>query len=291
MSALSYARVGGSVQFSCFPDSIEALTNVICDLRAENLSYRVLGKTTNLLFLDSVKYACFIFTDFLNDININGTKVRVETGRLLGDFCRDLAQNRLTGAEGLEGVPGTLGGALVMNAGAYGYTVSDHLTSVTVLDAENKVRTIEKEDLCFGNRSSSSLEGMIILEASFDFKLGDYDRIEKLTRRFHISRHAYQEWVFPNLGSIFVVPGLDIHLSVIDRMAQKGKSLVSKLLRLLIFIWSFKPFFFIRRSFPEFNFPQKLIRYFHEGCYVSALASKCTINTFSNKGNSSLEII
>lgn len=287
----SYAHVGGSVQVSCFPKCLDSFVKIICDFRSENLSHKILGKTTNVLFLDSVHYTCFIFTDFLDDVNINGTKVRVESGRLLGELCRDLALAGLSGAEGLEGIPGTIGGALILNAGAYGYTISDYLKSVTVLDTENKIRILKKDDMYFDNRSAVSLDGMVVLEASFDFKFGEHDCIEKLTRRFHISRHTYQEWVFPNLGSIYVVPSMNIHLSVLDFMAQNGQYLLSRLLQFILLIWYKRGLFFIRRSFPEFNLPQRLIGHFHRGCYTSSIASNCTINTFTNKGNSSLEII
>ncbi|NRA15619.1 MAG: FAD-binding protein [Oceanospirillaceae bacterium] len=291
LSKFSYARIGGVVQFCCYPGDVEAFTELIYKFRSRNLPFKIVGKTTNLLFLDSVEYACFILTDFLNDVDFQGNKVRVGAGCLLGDFCKDLALRGFSGAEGLEGIPGTIGGALIMNAGAYGYTISDWLINVRVLDTNGDIRTLERRDLVFGNRSAPSLQGMVVLESEFNFNLGDHSNIERLTRRFHISRHAYQEWVYPNLGSIFVVPGLDIHFSVIEKFSKSKDAKLAVLCRTLISLWNLKPMFFIRRSFPEFNFPQRLMGFCFNRSYMSDLASKCTINTFANKNHSSLEVI
>lgn len=290
LSNLTYARLGGKADFCCYPASSESFTKIVREFQENKLPFRVVGNTTNILFLDSVDYACLVFTNLLNEINFCEDCVSVLAGRPVIDFCRDLAMRGFSGAEGLEGIPGTIGGALTMNAGAYGYTISDYLVSVKIIEPTGEIREITKKNLVFSNRSAPSLINKFILSAEFQFPRGDHQHIEKKMRRYHISRHQYQEWVYPNLGSIFVVPGLNIHMNVLREMGYR-KPITAFFVRFILTIWSLKPIFFIRRSFPEFNLPQRLIGYFCGGAYDSILASKCTINTFVNKNATSYDLL
>ena len=214
----------------------------------------------------------------------------MECGRNVSDFVRDLSMHQLTGGEGLEGIPGTLGGALVMNAGAYGYTISDYLADVHVLGPDNKINVLSKSDITFKNREAKELKNNIILSARFSFPKGSYSTIEKKVRRFHISRHQYQEWVYPNLGSIFVVPSLNIHKEALSYTKLKHKWKVIAI-RCLIKLFTNRFMFILRRCYPEINFQQLSIKLLNLISYNNQLASRTTINTFTNKKATSTDIL
>ena len=290
LSKITYARTGGNAKYTFYPNNIAEFIELVLFLRENSIAFRVVGNSTNTLFLDSVNYLCLIFVSQLNDISINGAITSVECGRNVSDLVRDLSMHQLTGAEGLEGIPGTLGGALIMNAGAYGYTISDYLVDVHVLTPNNKVKVLSKSDITFKNREAKELKNNIILSARFNFPKGSYSTIEKKVRRFHISRHQYQEWVYPNLGSIFVVPSLNIHKEVLSYSKFKHKWKVL-FIKSLIKLFTNRFMFILRRCYPEINFQQLSIKLLNLNSYNNELASRTTINTFTNKKASSMDIL
>ena len=290
LRSASYARIGGIAAYCCYPSNLQSLLVLINTLRRENLSFRILGNTTNVLFLDSVEYSCLIFTKLINEVQFNSDAVVASAGCDVTDFCRDLAMRGYTGAEGLEGIPGTIGGAIMMNAGAYGYTISRFLKWIKVLTHDGIVKELERADLVFHNRSAPSLQRCIVLSCGFNFSKGDPLQIEKNMRIFHISRHRSQEWVYPNLGSIFVVPDLNIHGGAMNSL--RVMSLLKYYLVLsLVRLWDWMPNFILRRAFPTFNPQVRLLRYFLKGAYASSLCSNCTPNTFVNKDVSALQVL
>ena len=286
----SYSRTGFMVRIALFPINSQQLASLITDFQKQTLSFKVLGNTTNVLFLDSLIYKCFIYTKMLHEYKFLEDHVVVDCGRSVSDFVRDISMRGITGFEGLEGIPGSIGGALVMNAGAYGYTITDNLVSVDVIDENGKITSITKSKLSISNRSIPTLDGKVILRAKFFLKKGVHRTIEKLTRKYHISRHQYQEWVYPNLGSIYIVPGLNINQTM--RQIYTQKNLPLKLLYFFLFkLWFSKPMFLVRRTFPSFNGPFELLRILKIKTYTSEIASKTTVNTFANKNYSTLEIL
>tara|TARA_B100000242_G_scaffold293829_1_gene273260 strand:+ start:916 stop:1986 length:1071 start_codon:yes stop_codon:yes gene_type:complete len=286
----SYSRTGKNVRIALFPNCSSQLKDVTKFLQKNNFDFKLIGASTNLLFLDTVEYGCFIYTKLMNDINFHSDTVSVESGRLVFDLVRDLAHRGYGKIEGLEGIPGTVGGALTMNAGAYGYTISDTLISVEVIDDRGRSFSYNKEELDISNRSIKQLKDKIIVKAKFKTFRESFSKIETLIRRFHISRHQYQEWVYPNLGSVYIVPSLNINEDI--RYVHTSTNKFLHFIYFLIFkLWFSKPLFFIRRSFPEFNLPFKLLKNLKIKSYNSRLASKTTVNTFANKNNSSLEIL
>lgn len=286
----SYSRTGTKLRIAIFPLSREQLLNLHRSFIYGDIDYKVLGNTTNVLFLDSQIYKCFVFTTMLTDYELYKNSVIVDCGRSVTEFVRDLSMRSITGFEGLEGIPGTIGGALNMNAGAYGYCITDNLIDVDFIDSDTNVRRIAKSDLTILNRSIPQLKDKIILSAKFNLVEGVHSRIEKLTRKFHISRHQYQEWVYPNLGSIYIVPSLNINQDL-RKIHTKQNIAIMVLYWLLFKIWFTRPLFVIRRLFPSFNFPFRLLKFLKIKSYNSEVASKTTVNTFANKNYSTLELL
>ena len=286
----SYSRTGSRVNLAIFPITREQLTLLIKHLHKRNLNYKILGATTNILFLDSINYNCFIYTSMLDSYEFEANCVTVDSGRLVVDFVRDTAMRGFGGNEGLEGIPGTIGGALTMNAGAYGYTISDNLLSLSIIDQNGTLKQLTKSELFIKNRSIPTISGAVVLSAKFALHKFPQTRIERLIRRFHISRHQYQEWVYPNLGSMFIVPSLNINENM--RKLHTNHNIFGYILYYVLFkVWYSKPMFLFRRSFPEFNGPFWLMKHANIQSYRSSVASKTTVNTFANKDQSTLEIL
>ena len=286
----SYSRTGGSVKIALFPDSLTKIIKIHEVLKDIGVEFKIVGESTNILFLDSVEYSCFVFTKFLTSIQIFDDYVEVECGRLVSDFVRDLAMRGYSGIEGLEGIPGTIGGALVMNAGAYGFAISDTLLQALVINSAGKIQYFSVAELTIKNRSIIEFRKSTILKARFKLTAGEQADIERRVRRFHISRHQYQEWVYPNLGSIFIVPSLNINEDMREIYACRPFWLRFTF-RFAFKLWFSKPFFLIRRSFPDFNVPFKLLSRINVKPYSHPMASKATVNTFANKGSKSIEIL
>ncbi|MCK5537085.1 MAG: FAD-binding protein, partial [Bacteroidales bacterium] len=130
-------------------------------------------------------------------------------GYSLQDFVRVMLLESSTGYEGLEGIPGSIGGALVMNAGAYDSTISDNLTSVTYLTKDAEIVIGTKEECSFDHRGSIFKENkdLVILSAVFKLIPGTQSEIANKMEIYHIARHSYQEFSYPNLGTMFSVKG------------------------------------------------------------------------------------
>ncbi|MEQ9969532.1 FAD-binding protein [Pectobacterium carotovorum] len=208
MSYHSYCKVGGEAKFYITPDSQSKLISLISHLKYENIEYKLIGETSNLIFLDEIVYGIIISTKLLDQIQIDAYKAIVEPGVNLSSFLRILYSKKIEGYSGLEGIPGSIGGAIVMNAGAYGYTISDKLISVKVLDQNGIVQLISRNDCLFSPRNSFFRENkkVIILEIIFDIsvrsEISDVEYYKEI-ETYHIARHSYQEFVLPNAGSIF----------------------------------------------------------------------------------------
>lgn len=283
----SYSKTGSLVKRAIFPDSQEKFKIILDFLSSKSVDYVVVGETSNILFLDSVTYGVFISSVFLNDIVFSSNIVNVESGKLLPDFVRELAIRNIEGFEGLEGIPGTLGGAIKMNAGAYGYSISDKLIDVKVLDSDGHERTIKKDDLGFTRRSSilKINSDLFIISARFRVNKGCSEQINKKIDTFHIARHTYQEWVYPNLGSIYSAPN-----SIYDNIKSNNKYYYIQLW-LTRKIWFNKIFRIFNRKKPTNKRLNKLVIRNTDLSKYSDLFSHKNLNTLTNKKNTTLNIL
>jgi UDP-N-acetylmuramate dehydrogenase len=126
---------------------------------------------------------------------------------MLGRLAREIAEQSLTGFEGEAGIPGTLGGAVTMNAGAYGFEIKDHIVSATVLDMEGNVFSLDKEELQLSYRSSIiQRNDYVVLEAQFQFDYGDKDSILRDITDYNQRRNDKQPLEYPSAGSTFKRP-------------------------------------------------------------------------------------
>lgn len=205
----TYFKMGGVVKFFISPSTVEDMVAVVKYFNVCGLEYKVVGLTTNVFFLDQLEYGLVITTRNLTQVTVEGNRFEVECGYALGDFVRSALINGYCGIEGLEGVPGSMGGALAMNAGAYGYTISDHLRSVKCLDKQGELVELGVRECGFHFRESifKNSTDYVILSSVFELPVVERREAARRIEIFHIARHSYQEFAFPNLGSMFSVRG------------------------------------------------------------------------------------
>ncbi len=201
-------RVGGPADYFVMPESSGEVQQVISLCREEKMPYYVIGNGSNLLVSDE-GYRGVILQIYrtMSRIEAEGTLIRAQAGALLSAIAAKAYENSLTGFEFAAGIPGTIGGASVMNAGAYGGEMKDVIRSVTVLDQDGKMRKIEREDLEMGYRTSIiSKEGYITLEAEIELSEGKPGEIKALMDDLRTRRVTKQPLEYPSAGSTFKRP-------------------------------------------------------------------------------------
>jgi UDP-N-acetylmuramate dehydrogenase len=189
------------------PSSIDQLVDLIISLRSQHIPFKIIGNLTNIIFPGAKINTTIISTQKLHRYNFSDkNKFYAETGTMLPQMSRFLSRKGYEGYSGLVGIPGTIGGAVFMNAGAYGCQISDNLKYTTCLNDNNEICELSKDELSFGWRSSAfqgTFKKYVILSAVFELKSGNLKRIEEHIEKVTIHRKTYQESEYPNLGSTF----------------------------------------------------------------------------------------
>ena len=202
----TYFKTGGVAKVFLEPKDEFQLESVAKFLNSIGAEYRVIGFTSNIMFFDEIDYSIIISTKRLSNITVVDNIITVESGYSLQEFVRVCVIEQFEGFEGLEGIPGSIGGALIMNAGAYGDDISDNLLSVKCIVDNNEVVILKKDQCSFCYRDSIfKHSNIIILSAVFSASRGRKEIIRKKIEKFHIARHSYQEFVYPNLGSMISI--------------------------------------------------------------------------------------
>lgn len=201
-------RIGGPADYFVELGSIEQIRAVIQVCREENLPWFVLGRGSNLLVSDKGYRGVIlsIYKDF-QKTEIQGETVTVQAGVLLTTLSGKVLDASLTGLEFASGIPGTIGGAVVMNAGAYGGEMKDIVRKVTVLDQDGEVRTLTCGEMQFGYRTSlAKKKGYIVLGAELTLKQGEKEKIRGEMQALKAKRIEKQPLEFPSAGSTFKRP-------------------------------------------------------------------------------------
>ena len=208
MSLHTTFRIGGPADLFVMPGSIQAVADSIRICKETQTPYAVIGNGSNLLVSDAGYRGVIIqIGRNLNQITGNGEEIRAQAGAMLSVIAKTALSESLTGFEFASGIPGTLGGAVVMNAGAYGGEMKDVLTEITVLTREGEIRTIPAEKLELGYRTSlAAKNGWIILEAVLRFQKGDAEAIRSRMEELKVQRVTKQPLDLPSAGSTFKRP-------------------------------------------------------------------------------------
>lgn len=208
MSLHTTFRIGGPADLFVMPGSIQAVADSIRICKETQTPYAVIGNGSNLLVSDTGYRGVIIqIGRNLNQVSVNGEEIRAQAGAMLSVIAKTALSESLTGFEFASGIPGTLGGAAVMNAGAYGGEMKDVLTEVTVLTREGEIRTVPAEKLEMGYRTSlAAKNGWIILEAVLKFQKGDAEAIRGRMEELKMQRVTKQPLDLPSAGSTFKRP-------------------------------------------------------------------------------------
>ena len=201
-------RIGGPADYFVELGSIEQIRAAIQVCREENLPWFVLGRGSNLLVSDKGYRGVIlsIYKDF-QKTEIQGETGTVQAGVLLTTLSGKVLDASLTGLEFASGIPGTIGGAVVMNAGAYGGEMKDIVRKVTVLDQDGEVRTLTCGEMQFGYRTSlAKKKGYIVLGAELTLKQGEKEKIREEMQTLKAKRIEKQPLEFPSAGSTFKRP-------------------------------------------------------------------------------------
>lgn len=210
-------RVGGPAKVYVIPEDIEELQKLIRFLHEEKLPYDIIGNGTNLLVSDAgvdhdvVEIGRALEgIELLPEANASDEKtyyIRVLAGTLLSKAAQFAATQELSGMEALRGIPGTLGGAVTMNAGAYGTEMKDVLYSVDVLTPEGELRTLTPAELALGYRHSVIPErGYVVVAATLALRKGDPAEIKARMADFQNRRKEKQPLDKASAGSTFKRP-------------------------------------------------------------------------------------
>lgn len=208
MSRHTTFRIGGPADFFLVPENADEIRRIIAVCKEKNVPYFILGNGSNLLVSDRGYRGVVIQLDRnFGEVKVEGTEIHASAGALLSTIAVAARRASLTGFEFAGGIPGTLGGAVVMNAGAYGGEMKDVLRKVMVMDQSGKVFEILAEELQMGYRTSIiKTAGYIVLGAVLSLKEGNLEEIKMLTRKLSEQRTSKQPLEYPSAGSTFKRP-------------------------------------------------------------------------------------
>lgn len=217
---LTTYKIGGKVKKVYFPETQEEFSAILCELD----DYIVLGGCSNVLFSSNGYSGNLIFTTEMKNFEISGNKLLAACGVKAPMLAQKVAESSLSGLEFLIGLPGTVGGAVYMNAGAHGQAISDTLVSCSLFDKETK-EVIHKQnsELEFGYRKSAlQQERYILLSATFELKKAPQEEIKELMNKNLSFRKSIQpSLAHPNAGSVFKNPENDSAGRLLDKAGVK----------------------------------------------------------------------
>lgn len=218
-------RIGGPAKHFYMPASVEELILVIEACRKSNEKYMILGNGSNVLFMDQGYDGVIIqIYSNMNSIKIEDDVIYAEAGALLSKVASFARDNELTGMEFAAGIPGTLGGAVVMNAGAYGGEMKDIIEYVDVLEEDLTVKRYLCDEMEFGYRHSIVDGSKVVLGAAIKLDKGDVESINKKMAELKEARVSKQPLEYPSAGSTFKRPEGYFAGKLIEDSGLKGYS-------------------------------------------------------------------
>lgn len=209
MSKYTTMKVGGPCDCIVFPDEISKIKEVIDFCKNENITFFVIGNGSNLLVKDEGIHGVVIKLGHrFSKIELDGEYILAYAGATMPALSQLAKKNSLKGLEFACGIPGTIGGGVKMNAGAYGSQISDILYEVTYMDEKEEIKTIKNKECSFGYRKSifAINPNYVILSAKFKLEKGNIDEIENKMRENSLARKTKQPLEYPNFGSVFKRP-------------------------------------------------------------------------------------
>ncbi|MDR0903883.1 MAG: UDP-N-acetylmuramate dehydrogenase [Ruminococcus sp.] len=226
LSDCTTIKIGGTVPLLINVNSVDSLTCLLKLIKIYGVTFMVIGNGSNLLFDD--KEHSFIILRMNGDfaeIKVNGEFLDCAPGAMLSSVCRVAARRSLSGLEQLFGIPGSIGGAVFMNAGAYGREISDVIDSVTTINADGVTKTYSAAECLFSYRESVFIHNReIITHIRLKLTRGKSDIIKSQMESYTARRKEKQPLEFPSAGSAFKRPKGAYASALIDECGLKGLS-------------------------------------------------------------------
>jgi UDP-N-acetylmuramate dehydrogenase len=222
MAKYTWMKVGGPADFYIEPADKNDVIAIVEYFHEHNYSWIILGRGSNVLVSDEgIRGAVINVENSLSGIRIENNLVFAEAGVRLTKFVDFCILNELAGVEMLAGIPGTIGGAVAMNAGAHGEEIADHLVDVEVIH-NGMVQRIQKDKTSFSYRHSRFADD-VVLGASFHLQRGGKEQLSAIRRECILKRNETQPLEYPNLGSMFKNPPNTFAAKLIEQAGLKGK--------------------------------------------------------------------
>lgn len=219
-------KIGGEVDFLATPENFSEIKDLIKTCKENGVQYTIIGNGSNILVGDEgIAGVVIKISSGLTSVKIDGNLIYAEAGVLLSTLANKVKLESLTGLEFASGIPGTLGGAIYMNAGAYGGEMKDVVKKVGYLDSDGEIREISGADAGFGYRKSIFVDSdKIILYAELELEKGDIEEITKTMLDLNQRRKDKQPLNFPSAGSTFKRPEGYFAAKLIEDSGLKGYS-------------------------------------------------------------------
>lgn len=216
-------KTGGNAKYFVTPENAEQLVCVIKALRENGEKYFVMGNGSNLLVSDSGFDGTVICIGRnMSAITVNGCEITAMSGALLSRIASVALKASLTGFEFASGIPGSLGGAVVMNAGAYGGEMKDVIVKTEYLSKDGELKCVSGEEHGFGYRKSIFAEGDVVISSVISLKHGDSDKIRSTMDELNCRRREKQPLEYPSAGSTFKRPEGYFAAKLIDDSGLRG---------------------------------------------------------------------
>jgi UDP-N-acetylmuramate dehydrogenase len=208
LKPLVYTRIGGEADIWVAPGTYDEIRLIVAYAREQHIPLTILGNGSNVIIRDGGIRGIVLQTSTLTEIGSrDGGRIYAQCGAKIIDASRYALQQKLSGLEFACGIPGTVGGALYMNAGAYGGEVKDVLESALVLTRDGEIVTLSGDQFHWGYRSSIfASDAFVVLEAQFALQPGEPATIQSLMEELTYLRESKQPLEYPSCGSVFKRP-------------------------------------------------------------------------------------
>lgn len=220
-------HIDTSTKYLIKPYDNTNLVNLLTYLKEHNLKYLILGNGSNVILSDYPFEGIIIKLDYLNKIEINGTTIKVGAGAMLNEFAMQMIDSNLKGLEWATGIPGTIGGAIVGNAGAYNACIFDFIKSVDIIDESLNLKTLTKDQISYSYRHTSLKDdkSIIVTACTLELLNGNKDESMLLVKDRLQRRLDSQPLDYPNAGSVFRNPEGMYAGKLIEDLGFKGKNI------------------------------------------------------------------
>ena len=226
LKTLTTLKVGGISKYVFYPKDVTSLKKALTLFKENNINYKIFGNGSNIIPSDKIYDGVIIKLSSLNNLKIEDEVIEVEAGYSLMKLAKEVIKLGLSGLEWACGIPGTIGGAVYMNAGAYKQDMSFVLEKITALDENMNIVTLNKDELDFSYRHSRLMEeNLICLSATLKLEKKDISLIEEVVNKRKEKRMETQPLEYPSAGSVFRNPFNDFAGRLVEECNLKGKQI------------------------------------------------------------------